>query len=170
MNSISTVVYRKEKHQSKPHPISRHKTKNHKKRERETIELSGNVISGRGEGALYLSHKEYLKQFQSKVKYTPYHGTLNVKIDSIKDSKALKHIEGFGHHEISGFKKKGKSFGGVKCFEATLNNSIPCHVIRLEKTHHDVSVVELISKYNIRNIADISDESRVKIDIESDLN
>lgn len=129
------------------------------------IEISGNVVSGRGEGAFYMAHKEYLEQFQSKIKYTPYPGTLNVKINSKKDSKSLKQIEMLNGHKITGFTDKGKSFGGVKCFEAMLNNSIPCHIIRLEKTHHDLSVIELISKYNIRNIIDIIDGFKVDISI-----
>lgn len=128
-------------------------------------EISGNVVSGRGEGAFYMTREEYLKEFRSKIKYTPYPGTLNVKINSKKDSKLLKQIEMFKGYKITGFIDKGKSFGWVKCFEAMLNNSIPCHIIRLEKTHHDLSVIELISKYNIRNITDITDGFKVNISI-----
>jgi len=44
------------------------------------------------------------------------------------------------------------TYGWVKCFHVMLNNSIKCELIRLERTHHDNSVIELISKNNLRKL------------------
>ena len=42
--------------------------------------LKGTLVSGMGEGAYYMSLKGYTKQFQSKIGYMPFPGTLNVKL------------------------------------------------------------------------------------------
>lgn len=129
------------------------------------IQLTGIVVSGRGEGSFYMTRKEYLKQFQSKIGYIPFPGTLNIKIGSKFSSKLLKHIERFDSYNIKGFSDENKQFGWVKCFAAKLDNRISCHVIRLEKTHHDLSVIELISKHNIRIFANLFDGSKVNVAI-----
>lgn len=158
------MVYQKEKHELRL-SLPRFKTKDQQKKCPDVIVISGNVISGRGEGAFYVTCEGYMEQFQSKIKYRPYPGTLNVKIDSKKGSELLINIEKFKCQKIPGFIDGGRSFGWVDCFEAMINNSIPCHIIRLEKTHHDLSVIELISKHRIRNFADIKDESKISISI-----
>ena len=49
----------------------------------------------------------------------------------------------------------------------TLNDSIKCELIRLERTHHDNSVIELVSKNNLRKIARLKTGSKVTIKIDS---
>ena len=46
-----------------------------------TIEFSGCIISGLGEGKYYLSLHGYTKQIEEKLGFSPYPGTLNVKLD-----------------------------------------------------------------------------------------
>ena len=46
-----------------------------------------------------------------------------------------------------------------------LNNSINCELIILERTHHDDSIIELISKSCIRKTAKLKDGSKVSIKI-----
>ncbi|PBO83883.1 MAG: riboflavin kinase, partial [Nitrosopumilales archaeon] len=47
----------------------------------------------------------------------------------------------------------------------TLNNSIKCELIRLERTHHDNSVIELISKNNLRKTGRLETGSKVTVKI-----
>ena len=51
---------------------------------------------------------------------------------------------------------------------AKLNNSIKCQLIILERTHHDESVIELISKTCIRKNNKLKDGSKISIKIEID--
>jgi len=60
-----------------------------------------------------------------------------------------------------------RTYGWVKCFHAILNNSIKCELIRLERTHHDNSVIELISKNNLRKTASLKTGSKVTVKISS---
>ena len=56
-------------------------------------------------------------------------------------------------------------FGWVKCFKSKINSKIDCELILLERTHHDTTIVEFISKNNIRKLLKIGDKSNVKIKI-----
>jgi len=50
-------------------------------------------------------------------------------------------------------------------FSCMLNDSIKCELIRLERTHHDNSVIELISKNSLRKTARLKNGSKVTIKI-----
>jgi riboflavin kinase len=66
---------------------------------------------------------------------------------------------------IDGYSDGKRTYGWVKCFKAKLNSSFDCELIRLERTHHDTSTIELISKNNLRKTAKLSDGSKITITI-----
>ena len=43
--------------------------------------IHGNVVSGMGEGGYYICQDGYKSQFQSKLGFTPFEGTLNIQVD-----------------------------------------------------------------------------------------
>lgn len=128
------------------------------------IRLKGTLISGMGEGAYYMSRKGYTKQFKSKIGYVPYPGTLNVKLTK-EFTDAKRQLEGINGILINGFSDGKRTYGWVKCLHAKINNSIDGELIVLERTHHDESVIELISELFIRKKAKLSDGSKVSITI-----
>ena len=67
--------------------------------------------------------------------------------------------------KIKSFSDGKRTYGWVKCFNAKLNNSINCELIILERTHHDDSIIELISKYCLRKTGKLKDGSKVLINI-----
>ena len=127
--------------------------------------LKGTLVSGMGEGAYYVSLKGYTKQFKSKIGYVPFPGTFNVKLGKKEYTEALRQFEGMEGTLIEGYSDGKRTFGWVKCFKAKLNSSFDCQLIRLERTHHDTSIIELISKKNLRKTAKLSDGSTVSIAI-----
>ena len=66
---------------------------------------------------------------------------------------------------IDGYSDGKRTYGWVKCFKAKLNSTIDCQLIRLERSNHDTSIIELISKNSLRKIAKLSDNSKVTITI-----
>jgi len=110
------------------------------------VEIKGTLVSGMGEGAYYMGLKGYTKQFKSKIGYVPFPGTLNVRIDQKIHQEAIKQFETLNGIKIKSFSDGKRTYGWVKCFPAKLNNSVNCDLILLERTHHDNSVIELISK------------------------
>jgi riboflavin kinase len=129
------------------------------------VELKGTLVSGMGEGAYYMGLKGYTKQFQSKIGYVPYPGTLNVRLDQKIHQEAIKQFETLNGVKIKSFSDGKRTYGWVKCFTAKLNNSTNCELIILERTHHDDSIIELISKSCIRKTAKLKDGSKVSIKI-----
>jgi riboflavin kinase len=129
------------------------------------VELIGKIVSGLGEGAYYMSLKGYTKQFKSKLGYVPFPGTLNIKLNQQRDSLAVQQFADLEGIMIDPFSDGKRTYGWVKCYHAKLNNSINCELIRLERTHHDNSVIELISKKNLRKIGKLKTGSKIKIKI-----
>ncbi len=132
------------------------------------IELNGILVSGMGEGAYYMSLKGYTKQFKTKIGYIPFPGTLNVKLSQKEHFESVKQFDVFDGVMIKGFSDEKRTYGWVKCFKAKLNKSINCELIRLERTLHDSSIVEVISEKNIRRTANLSDGSKITIRIPID--
>jgi len=129
------------------------------------VEIKGTLVSGMGEGAYYMALKGYTKQFKPKIGYIPFPGTLNVRLDQKIHQEAIKQFEILEGVKINSFSDGKRTYGWVKCFPAKLNNSVNCELIILERTHHDDSIIELISKVCIRKTAKLKDGSKVSIKI-----
>ena len=127
--------------------------------------LKGTLVSGLGEGAYYMSLEGYSKQFKTKIGYIPFPGTFNVKLGKKEYTEAISQFEEMEGIHIDGYSDGKRTYGWVKCFKAKLNSTIDCQLIRLERSHHDTSIIELISKNSLRKTAKLSDNSKVTITI-----
>ncbi len=126
--------------------------------------VSGEVISGMGEGKYYMELTGYKKQFTKKLGFTPYPGTLNLKLKSTEDIRArqiLGDIEGI---DIKGFKSGERTFGPVKCFTAKID-SIAGAVIIPIRTHHGANTLEVIAPENIRDKIGLNEGDTVTIKV-----
>ncbi len=130
------------------------------------VELKGTLVSGMGEGAYYMGLKGYTKQFQSRIGYVPFPGTLNVRLDQKIHQESIKQFEMLNGVKIKSFSDGKRTYGWVKCFRAKLNNTINCELIMLERTHHDDSIIELISKSCLRKSGKLKDGSKVSVHIQ----
>jgi len=127
------------------------------------IEFKGTIISGMGEGVYYMSLKGYTKQFKAKLGYVPFPGTLNVKLKDKEFIEAKRTLDAYPAVMINGFSDDKRTYGWVKCYSARVNNLIDAVLILLERTHHDDSVIELISKDNIKKATKLSTGSQISI-------
>jgi len=129
------------------------------------VELKGTLVSGMGEGAYYMSLKGYTKQFKKKIGFIPFPGTLNVSLTRNEYIEAVRQFDALDGVLINGFSDGKRTYGWVKCFKAKLNKSTDCQLIRLERTLHNKTIIELISKSHIKKVAKLSDGSKVTIRI-----
>src|SRR5438128_6530379 len=127
---------------------------------KETMTISGTVTSGLREGAFYMRQKGYRDQFRKKLWFEPYEGTLNLKIAG-PDLAKLQVLQDSPGIEISGFEASGRTFGGAKCFLATIG-LVDCAVIMPIRTHH-TDVVEVISKHFLRGSLGLKDGDVVEL-------
>lgn len=130
-----------------------------------TIDLSGTLVAGMGEGKYYMSLKGYTKQFAQKIGYVPFPGTLNVKLDKKEHVESLRQLSNLEGVKIDGFSDGKRTYGWVKCFAAKLNGKVDSQLIMLERTHHDLSTIELISKFEIRKKLSLKSGSPISIKI-----
>lgn len=127
---------------------------------KETLTVSGIVTSGLGEGAFYMRQRGYKDQFRKKLWFEPYEGTLNLKIQGAELAKVeiLRENPGI---EISGFEAAGRTFGGAKCFLATIGH-LDCAIIMPIRSHH-AEVLEAISKHYLRGALSLKDGDAVEL-------
>ena len=126
--------------------------------------LGGRLVSGMGEGAYYMSLDGYTVQFKERIGYVPFPGTLNVQLDGREHIEAVRRLDASGGVGIDGFSDGQRTYGQVRCFAGRIG-SVDLHLIRPERTHHDPSVIELISVHDIRRTAGLSDGSKVTVRI-----
>jgi riboflavin kinase, archaea type len=125
------------------------------------MEIKGNIVSGMGKGTYFMSQEFYIHQFQEKLHFKPYVGTLNIKLEK-KQRNTLINIskEKFGLVEGEG------KFGDVKFIKAVLNNDISGALVFPAKTEHTEDVLEFISNKNLRKSLKLKDGDQVSITIE----
>ncbi|HID60497.1 MAG TPA: DUF120 domain-containing protein [Hadesarchaea archaeon] len=126
------------------------------------IKISGRVVTGIGEGRYYMSQTHYIKQFEKEAGFTPYPGTLDIKLDkgSLESKEMLLQLPS---KEIQGFETKERAFGQVKFFQAKLKNSKV--VVVLPVRSHHTEILEIIAPHNLRNVLKLRDGDPVHMEV-----
>ncbi|MFH1240242.1 MAG: DUF120 domain-containing protein [Candidatus Diapherotrites archaeon] len=127
----------------------------------EVKEISGQVVSGFGEGKYYLSFKQYLSQISSKLGFLPFKGTLNFSVD---EDSLLDFVSSLKEITIDGFKTDERAFGSIKCFPVLINSKIEGALVLPERTKHK-GIAELIAPLNLRNKFKLKDGSKINISV-----
>jgi riboflavin kinase len=131
------------------------------------IDFECHIITGMGEGAYYMSLDGYKKQFKEKLGYEPYPGTLNIKLNSMLFVEAKKEMLKYPSINIEGFSDQSRTFGWVKCYPASINDSknINSSILILERTHYDDSIIELIAPFSIKEQFSLKNGDYVKLKV-----
>lgn len=148
------------------------------------IIIKGKIVTGMGEGSYYMSKKGYKDQFREKLGYEPFPGTLNVKLEEQIYKDIKREITSYPSIYIHGFKDENRTFGWVKCYPTILipgaqendkvwkNNKqnyekmeIESSILLLERTHHNNSLVEVISPVFIKETAGLKNGDIVTIEL-----
>ncbi len=124
------------------------------------LTIQGIVTSGLGEGKYYVTQKGYMDQFIDKLWFKPYEGTLNLKVTG-RDLNKLELIKSLEGIPIKGFEDSGRTFGSGKCFLCDLQG-IECAIMMPNRSHYE-NVIELISKYYLRERLKIKDGDVVEL-------
>jgi riboflavin kinase len=127
--------------------------------------IEGTIVSGVGEGGYYMALDGYRKQFRTKLGYIPYPGTLNVKISGNPSIRNREKIEYMPYIFIKGFSDLKRTYGWVKCFPAIINDNsaIQAHLLLLERTHYDKTMVEMIAPEYLKGILRLANGDGIKI-------
>ena len=130
-----------------------------------SIILEGELFSGLGEGAYYVTREGYRKQFIEKLGFDPYPGTLNLKLTTDYDLKTRSEIETYPAIEIEGFEDESRTFGQAKCYRAVINNKVEGAVVCALRGHYGTSVLEVIAPTFLRGRLKLKDGSKVRVEV-----
>jgi len=141
--------------------------------------FKGKIVTGMGEGAYYMSLEGYKKQFQNKLGYEPFPGTLNVKIEDKNYLNSRKDLINYPSIFIDGFKNSDRTFGWVRCYPATISQetklcrdmtqsqttdiSSDVHVLLLERTHHNNNLIEVIGPLNLKESSNLKNGDTIVV-------
>ncbi len=125
------------------------------------MEIKGIVTSGQGKGAYFMSQPVYQTQFKEKLNFSPFEGTLNIKIGE----KEIEEIHSVPQDKL--IKIEGKeNFGDVLIIKAVLNDKIDGAIVFPKRTTHGENILEFIASKNIKEKLRIKDGDLVKINLE----
>jgi riboflavin kinase len=127
------------------------------------LKITGQVASGLGEGRYYLMQPGYVVQFAERLGYTPYPGTLNVRLTPA-DRTRVGSVREWRGVRIDGFSAVGRTFGGATCHAARLGGR-PGHLITPDRTHH-TDVIEFIAPEFLREALHLKDGDPVEVEVE----
>jgi riboflavin kinase len=121
------------------------------------IELSGAVISGGGDGKKFMELPWVKQQVTEKLGFTPYPGTLNVKLNE-KNAERRKLVEKNPSAEIcpaEGYYKGllFKAFIGI----------VECAIVLPEVPRYPKSLLEVIAPVNLRKTLQLEDGFEVTV-------
>lgn len=127
------------------------------------LDLTGTVSSGLGEGRYYLSQPGYKLQFTERLGYSPFPGTLNVRLSEaeLRRAATLRYWKGI---RIDGFTAGGRTWGGATCLRAQVGGS-PGHLITPDRTSH-TDVIEFIAPAELRRELSLKDGQPISLLIE----
>ena len=134
------------------------------------LTLRGRVTDGMGEGRHYISLPGYMTQFEDRLGYRPYPGTLNVDLDA-ESVRARAALETFDPVPIDGFEDDDRTYGPAICYPATVETADDrmyetTHVIAPERTHHDEDQLEVIAPDRLRDALDLRDDDLLVVTVE----
>lgn len=124
------------------------------------VTLKGRVASGMGEGGYYISQPGYVEQFQDKLGFRPFEGTLNITINK-EDAGKLEVLRGTAGQLIKGFESEGRTFGNVVAYKAKIKN-IDCAIVVPERSHY-ADVIEVVCQYHLRRTLSLNDRDPIEV-------
>ena len=123
------------------------------------MKIDGEVTTGLGKAAYFLSQEFYTKEFKKNLGFIPYPGTLNVVVsdeylDEINEIK----------NNCENLIKPDTEFGAVKYIEANLNGKISGAIVFPAKTTHEENYLEFIAENKLRDQLNLKDGDTVSLE------
>ena len=123
------------------------------------MKLNGEVTTGLGKAAFFLSQDFYVNNFLNNCGFKPYPGTLNV----IVPDEYLNHINEIKNNCENIIEPK-EGFGAVKYIKAILNDEITGAIVFPAKTEHTENYLEFIAQDKLRDKLNLKDGDTVTIE------
>ena len=123
------------------------------------MRIDGEVTTGLGKAAYFLSQEFYTKEFKKNLGFVPFPGTLNIIVsdDYLDEINRIKNT-------CENLIKPDEGFGAVKYIEAILNDKIKGAIVFPAKTTHEENYLEFISENKLRDELMLNDGDIVSLE------
>ncbi len=126
--------------------------------------VKGAVFSGEKLGGAFVGINWAKKQIEKKLGFSPYLGTLNIRL-SEKHTKQLEKIfDKFKGIEIT----PAKGFFKASCFNVLIMGRIRGAIVIPEKLDYPSNVLEILAPVNLRKALAVRDGDEIEIEFLSD--
>lgn len=125
--------------------------------------IRGRVVSGCGEGRYFMGREEYVVQIEEALGFTPFPGTLNVRVEPA-DLPAFHRLRDRQGILLEGFRNGKREYGRVAVHPCRLGGYAHCAVVIPEKGRYR-DVMELISPHNLRALLTLGDGDQVAVTV-----
>ncbi len=129
----------------------------------QVISLKGIIASGLGEGKYYMSLEGYKQQFQERLGYIPFEGTLNL---TVQPAQLEAFVAALPSVRIEGFTTSQRTFGGLIAYPIIISlgtKKVSGHLIMPERTVHTKAVAEIICPIHVRKVWKITNGAVVTL-------
>ncbi|MHA1472014.1 MAG: DUF120 domain-containing protein [Promethearchaeota archaeon] len=138
-----------------------------------SIVILGAVQSGMKEGAYYVAIKGYFEQFQDKLGFLPFKGTLNLELNDTNIDLLREKLTYIKPVIISGFKDDNseRTYGNVQCYDCVISRidnpeeKIKAAILDIQRTHHEKNTIEILAKPYLREFFNLKDGDRLIIEL-----
>lgn len=128
-----------------------------------TAAIEGILFSGQGRASRFVEISWAKDQVERKLGFTPYSGTLNLRISN-GEANRLRHIlEKSRSVEIA----PSTGFYQARCFSVTIMGKVGGAIVIPQKPGYPPNIVEIIAPVNLREALSLRDGDRVEITIMS---
>jgi len=139
----------------------------------EKIVIIGTVQSGMKEGAYYVSIKGYYDQFQEKLGFLPYKGTLNLELNNTNIDLLREKLKNLKPVVIAGFKDDNseRTYGVVDCYNCSISRidnpeeKIKAAILDIKRTHHKKNIIEILAEPYLRDYFNLKDGNKLIIEL-----
>ena len=123
------------------------------------MKINGEVTTGLGKAAYFLSQEFYTREFEKNLGFIPYPGTLNVMVDE-KHLTEISEIKNSCENIIT----PDEGFGAVKYIKARLEGKVNGAIVFPVKTTHEEHYLEFIAQNKLRDELDLEDGDTVSLE------
>ena len=137
----------------------------------DSIVVIGEVCEGMHEGAYYVSIKGYFDQFNDRLGFEPYKGTLNLKLSDTANSILREKLNNIGPVMIEGFKDQNREYGPVRCYDVMIarlddmEKRRKAAILDITRTHHDENIIEILAKPYLRDYFNLKNGDKLIIEV-----
>lgn len=124
-----------------------------------TVRAAGTVVSGLGVSASFLAIPWVTDQLAKNLSFSPYCGTLNVRLDDPEIQKALK--RGTGRRIIPA----EQGFCEALLFEGTVAGRYTCAAILPLAANYPEDVLEIIAPVHLKQALGIGDGDGIEVEL-----